>query len=136
MRSNCCFDSNSTTRRVSCKKGSISSAAQTQAIVVVVMRCRGVQRSKVSGQGVGRWRHRFGKYADFAIHKTTVGLRFRSCETISSQSSLTLVAPESQACMIWRTVELNASLTFSYSRSIFLFSWVVQSVNCFSHFSF
>ena len=61
---------------------------------------------------------------------------FSQLQTISSQSSLTLVAPESQACMIWRTVELNASLTFSYSRSIFLFSWVVQSVNCFSHFSF
>ena len=31
MRSNCCCDSHSTTRRVSCKKGSISSAARTQA---------------------------------------------------------------------------------------------------------
>ena len=31
MRSNCCRDSHSTTRRVSCKKGSISSEAPTQA---------------------------------------------------------------------------------------------------------
>ena len=31
MRSNCCCDSHSTTRRVSCKKGSISSAARTRA---------------------------------------------------------------------------------------------------------
>ena len=31
MRSNCCCDSHSTTKRVSCKKGSISSAAQTRA---------------------------------------------------------------------------------------------------------
>ena len=31
MRSNCCCDSHSTTRQVSCKKGSISSAARTQA---------------------------------------------------------------------------------------------------------
>lgn len=33
-------------------------------IVVVVMRHRGVQRSKARGRGVGRWRHLFGKYAD------------------------------------------------------------------------
>ena len=31
MRSNCCWDSHSTTRRVSCKKGWISSVAQTRA---------------------------------------------------------------------------------------------------------
>ena len=31
MRSNCCCNSHSTTKRVSCKKGSISSAAQTRA---------------------------------------------------------------------------------------------------------
>ena len=31
MRPNCCCDSHSNTRRVSCKKGSISSVAQTQA---------------------------------------------------------------------------------------------------------
>ena len=49
------------------KKGSISSAAQTQAcspLDVVIMRHRGVKRLKARGWGTGRWHHRYGKCAD------------------------------------------------------------------------
>ena len=60
MRSNCCCDSHSTARRVSCKKHE----HKRQSAIVVVMRRRGVQRSKARGRGVGRWRHRFGKFED------------------------------------------------------------------------
>ena len=63
MRSNCCCDSHSTTRRVSCKKGSISSAARTQACSPHCCCCR-VQNSEARGRGVGWWRHHFGKYVD------------------------------------------------------------------------
>ena len=36
----------------------------TSIVVVVVMRRHTVPRSKAGGRGVGRWRHRFGKYVD------------------------------------------------------------------------
>ena len=43
---------------------STSTSTLSTAVVVVVVRCRGVQRSEARGWGVGRWRHRFRKYAD------------------------------------------------------------------------
>ena len=58
MRSNCCCNSHSTTKRVSCKKGSISSAARTQACSLPLLLLL------LLWDVVGRWRHRFGKYAD------------------------------------------------------------------------
>ena len=33
-------------------------------VVVVVMRHSGVNRLKARGRGMGRWRHRYAKYAD------------------------------------------------------------------------
>ena len=60
MRSNCCCDSHSTTRRVSCKKGSISSAARTQAfspplLLLLLWDVAGFrgQRQEVEGWGDG-----------------------------------------------------------------------------------
>ena len=65
MRSNCCCDSHSTTRRASCKKGSTSSAAGTQA-------CSSrVQRLEARGQGVGAMVSSFRKVCGFAVHPET-----------------------------------------------------------------
>ena len=48
----------------------------TIVVVVVVMRCRGVQRSKASGRGVGRWHHWYGKYADLLSTRERKGSIF------------------------------------------------------------
>ena len=53
MGSNCCCDSHSTTRWVSCKKGSISSVARSQAEVRHCCCRRSVQRSEARGRAVG-----------------------------------------------------------------------------------
>ena len=75
MRSNCCFDSHSTTRRVSCKKGSISSAAWTQACrppLLLLLLLRDVA-------GFRGWRgmtSSFWKVCGFTVHMKTGGLHF------------------------------------------------------------
>ena len=71
MRSNCCCNSHSTNYKESKLQERLNIFCSTNIsmksaviVVVVVMRCCGVQRSKARGRGLGRWRHRFGKYAD------------------------------------------------------------------------
>ena len=61
MRSNCCCDSHSTTRRVSCKK---RKHKQVVRHYCCCYECRRVQRSKARGRGVGQWRHGNWKCAD------------------------------------------------------------------------
>ena len=56
MRSNCCCDSHSTTRQVNCKKGSISSAARTQACILsLVLLLRDVAGFRGRRQEVEGW---------------------------------------------------------------------------------
>ena len=80
MRSNCCYDSHSTTRQVSCKKGSISSAARTQAcsppLLLLLWDVAGFrgQRQEVEGWAMASL---FWKVCGFAVHMKTGGLRFQ-----------------------------------------------------------
>ena len=81
MRSNCCCDSHSTTRRVSWKKGSISSAAWTQACSPPLLLLLwwdvtgfGGRRLEVDGWGNGVL-----KVCWFAVYTRTGGLRFWTC---------------------------------------------------------
>ena len=75
MRSNCCCDSHSTTRRASCKKGSISSVARTQAcspplLLLLLWDIAAFSR-------VGPMASSFCKVHRFAVHTKTGGLSFQ-----------------------------------------------------------
>ena len=78
MRSNCCCDSHSTTRQVSCKKGSISSAARTRVcklpLLLLWEACSSEVECKRSRGGV--MASSFWKVCRFAVHMKTGGLRF------------------------------------------------------------
>ena len=82
MRSNCCCDWHSTTRHVSFKKGSISSAAQTRTCrlpLLLLLLLWDVAGSEVRGKRSrgGATASSFWKVCGFAIHMKTGGLHFQ-----------------------------------------------------------
>ena len=62
--------------------GTNTSMQSAIVVVVVVMRHRRVQRLKARGRGVGRWHHRFGKYADSLSTREQEGCVFSDFSTL------------------------------------------------------